>query len=123
VFESGIQHFADRVSAYKELPVEVKDFLKNVPVTWDETKLLSGYPGKDVVIARKKGTTWYIAGINGEEDSKEITIDLSQLNVPAQNWKLITDGVKSNFETSLVMDASVLKISLNSFGGFVAIGN
>ncbi len=123
VFESGIQHFADRVSAYKELPVEVKDFLKNVPVTWDETKLLSGYPGKDVVIARKKGTTWYIAGINGEEISKEMTVDLSQLDVPAQNWNLIIDGIKSNFQTSLVKDASVLKISLNSYGGFVAISN
>jgi hypothetical protein len=76
-----------------------------------------------VVIARKKGTTWYIAGINGEEISKEMTVDLSQLDVPAQNWNLIIDGIKSNFQTSLVKDASVLKISLNSYGGFVAISN
>jgi alpha-glucosidase len=122
VFESGIQHFADRVSAYRQLPADVKNFLKNVPVTWDETKLLSGYPGKDVVIARKKGTTWYIAGINGEGSSKEIMVDLSQLNLSSQNWKLITDATDS-LQTTAVQDTQTLKISLKPYGGFVATIN
>ncbi|RPH68391.1 glycoside hydrolase family 97 protein, partial [bacterium] len=39
VFESGVLHFADRVEAYQALPEKPKEFLKNIPVTWDETRL------------------------------------------------------------------------------------
>jgi hypothetical protein len=44
--------------------------LKNVPNAWDDTKLLDGYPGQDVVIGRRKGNDWYIGGINGEQREK-----------------------------------------------------
>ena len=45
VFESGIQHMADRASAYQNLPDVPKDFLKNVPASWDEQNLLMVIPG------------------------------------------------------------------------------
>lgn len=46
VFESALQQFADRPKVYKNLPDAPKNFLKNVPVTWDDTKLIDGYPGE-----------------------------------------------------------------------------
>nr|WP_294923751.1 glycoside hydrolase family 97 protein [uncultured Flavobacterium sp.] len=76
LFESPLQHLADRPDGYYELPQEVKTFLKEVPTAWDDTKLLDGYPGQDVVVARRKGNVWYVGGISASE-SKEITKKLS----------------------------------------------
>ena len=53
VFESGLQHFADSVAAYRALPKFALDVLKAVPAAWEETKLLAGEPGSLVVVARK----------------------------------------------------------------------
>ena len=75
LFESGLQHLADRPSSFLAQPEEVKDFLGNLPATWDETRLLGGNPGKSVVIARRSGNTWYVAGINGGDEA--ITLNLA----------------------------------------------
>ncbi len=60
VFETGWLHFADRVSAYRDLPDGPKRFLREVPVVWDDTRLIDGEPGKLAVIARRHGQacTW-----------------------------------------------------------------
>jgi alpha-glucosidase len=70
VFESGLQHFADRPSGYYDLPDAARSFLKEVPNAWDNTKLLDGYPGCDIIIARQKGDSWYIGGLNSERFDK-----------------------------------------------------
>ena len=75
LFESGLQHLADRPSSFLAQPEEVKEFLGSLPATWDETRLLGGYPGKSVVIARRSGNTWYVAGINGSDEP--ITLNLA----------------------------------------------
>ena len=62
VFESGWQHLADSPEAYDKRPNALA-FLDQVPTVWDETKLLSGTPGKDIVIARRSGKRWFIGGI------------------------------------------------------------
>ncbi len=82
VFESGLLHFADRVSAYRELPPAPREWLKAIPVAWDETRLLGGYPGKWLVVARRKGSAWYLGGINGQEQPEAVELD----------WGFLTDG-------------------------------
>lgn len=79
VFESAIQHWADRPEGFLSLSKEKQDFMRNIPVAWDDTKLIGGYPGRDIVIARCKGNSWYVAALNGEDREKQITIDLSFL--------------------------------------------
>ena len=79
VFESGIQHFADRPSGFDALPFAAKRFLSIVPAAWDDTRLISGYPGKSVMIARKKDNRWFVGGINGENRGGRNTIDCSFL--------------------------------------------
>jgi hypothetical protein len=49
-----------------ELPQAELDFLKELPTTWDETRFIDGYPGKYVVLARRHGEQWYIAGLNAQ---------------------------------------------------------
>src|SRR6185436_7587521 len=78
VFESGLQHFADSVKAYESLPA-ARAFLAMVPAAWDESKLLAGEPGKLVVVARRKGTVWYVGGISGTDTPQTVTVDLSAI--------------------------------------------
>lgn len=79
LFESGLQHLADKPESYLAQPQEVQDFLSHLPSVWDETRLLSGYPGESVVIARRSGKTWYIAGINGSDEEKELALPLNDI--------------------------------------------
>ena len=76
LFESGLQHIADRPESLLAQPQEVKDFFSELPAAWDDTKFVCGYPGEYVVLARRKGTTWYIAGINGTNEVKSINVNL-----------------------------------------------
>ena len=77
LFESGLQHLADRPESFLAQPQEVKDFLGYLPSVWDETRLVTGYPADHAVITRRSGSTWYVAGINGTDEAKTISLDLS----------------------------------------------
>jgi alpha-glucosidase len=124
LFESGLQHFADRPEGYRELTDAARTFLKHVPVSWDDTKLLDGYPGQDVIIARRKGNAWYIGGINGEgkEKNKTLKFDFLPDGVKCK-LALIADGKhdKDLVTQYMVVDkTSVVPINLLRRGGFVA---
>lgn len=125
LFESGLQHFADRPSGYDELPDAPKAFLKTVPVSWDDTKLLDGYPGKEVIIARRKGSAWYIGGINGEsraEKTKKVSLSFLPQGTKFK-LLLIADGPhdKAFFTRRLLVDStSTVDVRLLRRGGFAA---
>jgi alpha-glucosidase len=42
-------------------------FFDDIPTVWDDTKVIEGYPGKYVAIARKKGDQWYLGALAGTE--------------------------------------------------------
>ena len=77
LYESGLQHLADKPESYFAQPQEVQQFFGQLPTIWDETRLVSGYPGESVVIARRHGDTWYVAGINGRDEAQTLKTDLS----------------------------------------------
>ena len=77
LFESGLQHLADRPESFLAQPQAVQDFLSNLPAAWDETRFVSGYPAESCVLARRSGKTWYVAGINGTDVEKTLTVPLS----------------------------------------------
>lgn len=79
LFQNPVQNFALAPNNLNDAPSQVVDFMKKVPTTWDDTKFIEGYPGKYAVIARRHGDKWYVAGVNAEPETKEITIDLSTL--------------------------------------------
>jgi hypothetical protein len=124
LFESGIQHMADRPEGYYTLPDAAKTFLKNVPNAWDDTKLLDGYPGKDVIIARRKGNNWYLGGINAEQREKRKTITFAFLPGGVKyKLTLIADGNHDkDFSTQyFVVDKSgSVDVKLLRRGGFAA---
>jgi alpha-glucosidase len=118
IFESGIQHFGLVPDEMKLLSDEVKTYLQKVPVVWDETKLLDGCPGQCVIMARRSGDTWYIAGINGRNENKAVTVDLSFIG--KGKGILITDGPNRTF-TAKPIDTGKFEVELQARGGFVII--
>ncbi|MDP4210552.1 MAG: glycoside hydrolase family 97 catalytic domain-containing protein [Bacteroidota bacterium] len=124
VFESGFQHLADRPEGYCELPDAAKNFLREVPNAWDNIKLLDGYPGRDIIMARQKGDKWYVGGINGENVEKTRTLKFDFLPENS-NYKLtlIADGSHDKaFKTQyfLVDKSSSIEVNMLRRGGFVA---
>ena len=123
VFESGLQHFADSPESYRSLPPEAIAFLKAVPAVWDESKLLAGEPGKLVVVARRKGQDWYVAGISGTDTPQTVTVSLAALGPTAHSLAMIVDGKGPRALTSVTKAVAVggtLTVDLQSRGGFVA---
>jgi hypothetical protein len=78
LFQSAVQHFAMAPNNLTDAPAWAIDFMKKVPTTWDEVKFIDGYPGKYVIIARRCGNKWYVAGINAENEplKKAITLPM-----------------------------------------------
>lgn len=74
LYQSPLQHFGLTPGNLTEQPAFVIDFLRKVPVGWDETRYLAGYPGRDVALARRHGDRWYVAATNGEKQAKELTL-------------------------------------------------
>jgi alpha-glucosidase len=120
VIESGIMHHMDTPEQTLGLPSYAVNFLKEIPVTWDDTRYIAGYPGRDVVVARKKGDRWYIGGINGEGHAKDLTIDLSVTRETPPVLHVITDGSSArDLQESLLKTADgKLTIHLEPYGGF-----
>ena len=122
LFESGLQHMADRPEAYLGLPEPVRKLLSDLPSVWDDTRLLAGYPGESAVIARRSGDTWYIAGINGTESEITLEPDFSKIGKNVVLSTLITDnGDKPGLGFNIQNNVKAGKLTLPARGGFVAI--
>lgn len=120
VFLSGIHHIAESPAGMTHVPQEVQDFLRTVPVRWDEVQLLDGYPGKYVVIARKAGNKWYIGGMNGEAAEKKISLSLKAFH--KAHAQVITDGdAPLSFTSSQVATNTLTEITMKPNGGFVIV--
>ena len=67
LFQNPIQNVAITPNNLEDAPEICMDFIREVPTTWDETRLVYGYPGKHVTLARRNGKTWYVASVNAHE--------------------------------------------------------
>lgn len=126
IFESPLQHMPDRPSTYYSLPPAVKKFLSELPTAWDDTKLLTGYPGDQIVIARKKGEVWYVAGINGTDQEKTLSFNIKDLSPLGKSIILIKDGVNDktfSIEENIKVTDNNKEMNINCLprGGFVAV--
>lgn len=128
VFESGLQMLADNPTLYYRNP-DCTEFITSVPVTWDETRPLEAVPGEYVIVARRKGDTWYVGAItNGKEKRRDFTISLDFLS-PGTSYTMtaFSDGVNAHRQamdyrrqTSDVDSNTRLPISIARNGGWTA---
>ncbi|WP_426104979.1 glycoside hydrolase family 97 catalytic domain-containing protein [Massilia sp. TSP1-1-2] len=119
LFLSGIQHFAETPTGMASVPAYVKSFLQALPRSWDDSKFVDGYPGAHVVIARKAGKAWYVAGLNADDADKTIALDLSFLS--KRKGVLIADGATEREFTRSDIAGGKASITIKAHGGFVAV--
>jgi len=123
IFLSGIQHYAESPEGMSHVSPFVKEFLRTLPDSWDDVKFIEGFPGKDVVLGRKFGNKWYIAGINGDTTTQK-TFDLDLSKFKMKKGHLITDGAEnaSFAEEHLTLKADTKKkVTVKPAGGFVLV--
>jgi hypothetical protein len=96
--------------------MEVQQFLGQLPAVWDDTRFVSGYPGESVVLARRSGKTWYVAGINGKDEAQTLQLPLGF--VKGKNIQLFADGEPWAISSLKKLPAS---LELKPRGGFVMI--
>jgi alpha-glucosidase len=121
LFESGITHFADAAKNFQKTDSLTHLFLRSVPTTWDDTKFIQGYPGKELIIARQKGPDWYVAVANGEETEKNITLDFSFLPKGEYKMTVMKDGANNRTIVSEQISYTTgnsLQIKVLPHGGF-----
>ncbi|MCA9237418.1 MAG: glycoside hydrolase family 97 catalytic domain-containing protein [Planctomycetales bacterium] len=123
LFTSGVQHYAETPEGMATVPDYVREFVKGVPSVWDDVKFLAGEPGKYVVLARRAGDRWWIAGINGEDAPRTIDLDLKKELGELGAAELIADGSEdgSAFRRKAidVTGGAVVPVEMPPYGGFV----
>ena len=125
VYESPLQMLADSPSTYYKEP-ECMEFLSQVPVVWDETRVLKASVGEYVVVARRSGDTWFIGGMVGKKGQKfDISLDFIKGNKTMISWE---DGVNVDMNaedfamrTKKVKKGDSVTINMYDGGGFAAI--
>ena len=125
-FEAPLQMMADSPTKYMQNQ-ECTDFIAQIPTTFDETVALDGQLGEYIVIARRKGTTWYVAAMT-DWTARDLTIPLSFLGEGQFSADIFADGAnamkeatdyKHTKQTATCQDQ--LKIHLSSGGGWTGI--
>jgi hypothetical protein len=102
--QAAIQCVAMQPNNLQELPSFELDFLRSLPTTWDETRLIDGYPGKYVVLARRHADRWYIAGLNAQKDPLKLTLDL---NAYSNVSNLLTDVVDKKSKQTIAQQTTL----------------
>jgi alpha-glucosidase len=120
MYLSGIQHYAETPTGMASVPDEIKGILRSLPALWDESVLIDGYPGKLAIMARRKDNTWYIAGLNGEPNDKEVVFSLPFIE--NGDATLITEG-ETPFSFSIINiehdNSKEHKLTIKGNGGFI----
>ena len=128
LYESALQHLADRPESYLAQPQQVQDFFGQLPTVWDETRFVSGYPGESVVMARRNGSTWYVAGINGTNEKKTLDVDLSFIEGSAHSVQTFADADATKYQLTagkdwLITSGNLIprQMECQPRGGFVLV--
>jgi alpha-glucosidase len=122
VYDSPLQMVSDDPDAYRD--AEGFDFVRKVPTAWDETRFLSGEPGKDIVLARRAGQAWYVGAMSAEEGAATKRVKLDFL--PAGRYKatIWEDGATPNNVNLREVDVTArdaLTLQLAGAGGAAVI--
>ncbi len=122
-FTSPVVFYADKPEFYLESPAV--DVIKAIPSTWDETLVLPGSRIGDLaVMARRRGTTWFVGIINGGPE-RSYELDFSFLGDGRYSCVQLADNPTRPDDfvrTEAAMQASSsLNVPMNAGGGFVAM--
>lgn len=125
IFESPLQMLSDTPSAYMK-EQECTDFIADIPVVWDEIKILEAKLGDYLLLARRSGKEWFVGGLT-DWTSREMKLDLSFLPAGEYLMDVFRDGINADRHAQdykhvnvAVTSGEKLEISLAPGGGWVA---
>lgn len=130
VHESPLTMLADNPTIYRK-EQECTDFISSLPTVYDEMRCLQGEMGRYIVMARRQGQDWYVAGETSWE-ARTIELNLDFLPEGSYSLTLFQDGQNADkaatdykvLHQRLVAGAgkaNTLKIRMASGGGFAAM--
>jgi alpha-glucosidase len=121
VFESGLQHLSDPPEALSAYGPGVA-LLSACPAAWDESRLLAGYPGQDVVLARRRESEWFLGVLQAKDEPTHIEVPLSFL--APRSWRVHTfSDLPSGHSPAIVSETRTvgpddrLHLDLEPWGG------
>ncbi|MCQ2219968.1 MAG: glycoside hydrolase family 97 protein [Prevotella sp.] len=120
LFQTPVQNFAVTPNNLTDAPQWAMDFMKAVPVTWQDMRFIDGYPGKFTTMARKHNDTWYVASINAQEEAYTTTLKLDMF-APGTILKVYSDdpALNGSVKTVKLPKNQTLKVTVPCNGGLV----
>lgn len=123
LFYAPMEMLADAPTAYEKEPV-ILAYLVGMPTVWDETIPVDGKIGDYAVVARRKGTTWHVGGINDYTPRTiKLRFDFLEANA-TYSAELFTDGLNADrigndyqHTTRKITKDDTLEIALAPGGG------
>ncbi|RKE55863.1 glycosyl hydrolase family 97 [Sphingobacterium detergens] len=122
LFQTPVQNFGLTPNNLLDMPAHVIDFMKQVPTLWDETLFVDGYPGKYVVLARRKKEQWYIAAVNTEGKEKTIEVNLPMFSEKVVQYIGDNKSRGSEQKTIRLSREKTVRLILQPGGGALLIG-
>jgi hypothetical protein len=123
VLESGVRPVSSLPDSVDAQPAYVRQFLSAVPTAWDETRFVDGYPGRLAVLARRRGTDWYVGAITSDTMVSVAEVPLRFLGAGTYDAALISDGEDVDrfaYATERLIRRDTMTVELAPRGGFVA---
>ena len=120
LFLSGVQHYAETPQGMATVPDYVREMMKEIPVSWDETMFIDGHPGRYIVLARRSGNVWYYAGVNAQKNTLGLNLKLPFAG--GISGTIITEGetLRSFTQDTVMPDGSgMATVQIVPGGGFV----
>ena len=126
ILESGVQMLCDNPTRYYENE-DCTRYIASVPTTWDETRALEAKAGEYVIVAKRKGSKWFIGGItNGTE--RDFSIKLDFLSPGRHRMTAFKDGVNAGYQAmhynkveKNVDNSETVDIHMARNGGWAAV--
>ena len=125
VLQTSVNCVAMQPNNLDELKDFQLDFLRQLPTTWDETRFIDGYPTKYVVLARRHGNQWYVAGLNGTDKAMTLNLNLPMFagqTVCCYNDQPVAKGslfAEPEMKTVKVDKQGRIRITLQPLGGII----
>ena len=124
VYESPLQMVSDYPGAYRGEPGA--DFLRVVPASWDQTRVLEGRIGEYILMARRRGREWFVGGMTNES-ARALRLPLNFLGRGEYQLTEYADGLGADADpkriaasTRKVKAGETLALKLAPSGGYAA---
>jgi len=125
IFNSPMTMLPDSPSDYYREQM-CTDFLANIPVEWDETRLLKGKIGRYTILGRRHGDEWFVGAIT-DWDARKFTLSTQFLNKGKYQVDIISDGINADTRaedyrrsTIHIQKGEDIELNMVSGGGWVA---